>query len=534
MPSPSVAPAKRGGSAGSRRLFRRFLTRSPSCLQSSPGRSHGPAATASAGSDDRAAPGPLMSCTRSAATPRSRRPARASVTPSRRRHRAWPGRRQQPGARAPSDVHLQRSDSRSSLRRCPGLADPSSSATSRRTTLGSLCSATLRRADRRERTRRERARRRHAAAGLESSTAAADRLVARTSARPRSSAEHRAEDACCRIASRCGSNEYGCDSVLGQRGSPPFNSSHVDLVALPALRSCGRARTALISADAPAIAADASLGRRRRATAVWPPRRPVAVAGARGRTARPGRVRFPDRQYGRRRRRRSTARQRPLRALLAASRGRPPSRTRRRSSQPRPATRELVLGVADALLDLPAVGARLAALDRLELRLRRLELRAGAHVVDLRRIDRGVDERDRAVVLAPGRTRARWRTRARRRRRRDGCASSRPSASRSAARAARARRSRRSARARSASRPRPRTRRRRASPARPRTSACRCRPLLRRLRGGQSACRALDAPLDRADHVEGLLGQVVVLALDDLAGSRGSCPRASRTGPACR
>ena len=37
---------------------------------------------------------------------------------------------------------------------------------------------------------------------------------------------------------------------------------------------------------------------------------------------------------------------------------------------------ELVLGVADPLLDLPAVGGRIAALDRLELRLRLLELLA--------------------------------------------------------------------------------------------------------------------------------------------------------------
>src|SRR5258707_11986404 len=37
---------------------------------------------------------------------------------------------------------------------------------------------------------------------------------------------------------------------------------------------------------------------------------------------------------------------------------------------------ELVLGVAKTLLDLPAVGSRLAAVDRLQFRLRRFELRA--------------------------------------------------------------------------------------------------------------------------------------------------------------
>ena len=109
---------------------------------------------------------------------------------------------------------------------------------------------------------------------------------------------------------------------------------------------------------------------------------------------------------------------------------------------------ELVLGVLDPLLDLPAVGGRLAALDRLELGLRGLELGAGAGVVDLRRPRRRRRRARSRGRRAPGRTRARSRTRARRRRHRDGSASSRPSASRSAARGARARRSRRSGRAR--------------------------------------------------------------------------------------
>ena len=53
----------------------------------------------------------------------------------------------------------------------------------------------------------------------------------------------------------------------------------------------------------------------------------------------------------------------------------------------------------DPLLELPAVGGRLAALDLLQLRLRRLELLLGPRVVDLLHVDRVVDERDRAVEL---------------------------------------------------------------------------------------------------------------------------------------
>src|SRR6478752_3305350 len=60
--------------------------------------------------------------------------------------------------------------------------------------------------------------------------------------------------------------------------------------------------------------------------------------------------------------------------------------------------RELVLGVADALLDLPTVSRRLAGLDLRELLLRRLQLLLGAHLVDVVRLDGVVDERDRTIL----------------------------------------------------------------------------------------------------------------------------------------
>src|SRR5689334_20876351 len=60
--------------------------------------------------------------------------------------------------------------------------------------------------------------------------------------------------------------------------------------------------------------------------------------------------------------------------------------------------RELVLGVPEALLDLPAVGARLAAIDRFELLLGLLELRACGGLVDLVRLHSRIDERDRPVL----------------------------------------------------------------------------------------------------------------------------------------
>jgi hypothetical protein len=60
---------------------------------------------------------------------------------------------------------------------------------------------------------------------------------------------------------------------------------------------------------------------------------------------------------------------------------------------------ELVLGVLDPLLELPAIGVGLAALDEVELTLGGLELLPGACIVDLACRDRVVDECDRAVLL---------------------------------------------------------------------------------------------------------------------------------------
>src|SRR5439155_24156820 len=63
-----------------------------------------------------------------------------------------------------------------------------------------------------------------------------------------------------------------------------------------------------------------------------------------------------------------------------------------------PGDRELILGVGDPLLELPAVGRRLAAVDSLELGLGLLQLAAGAVVVDVLGADGVVDERDRLVL----------------------------------------------------------------------------------------------------------------------------------------
>jgi len=60
--------------------------------------------------------------------------------------------------------------------------------------------------------------------------------------------------------------------------------------------------------------------------------------------------------------------------------------------------RELVLGVPDALLDLPAIDGRLAPFDRLKLGLRRFQLGPRPCVVDLGRLHRVVDQGDRAVL----------------------------------------------------------------------------------------------------------------------------------------
>src|SRR4029077_20304457 len=59
----------------------------------------------------------------------------------------------------------------------------------------------------------------------------------------------------------------------------------------------------------------------------------------------------------------------------------------------------LVLGVLDALLELPAIGVGLAALDTFELALSGLQLLPRAVVVDLVGRDGIVDQRDRAVLL---------------------------------------------------------------------------------------------------------------------------------------
>jgi len=64
-----------------------------------------------------------------------------------------------------------------------------------------------------------------------------------------------------------------------------------------------------------------------------------------------------------------------------------------------PEDAELVLGVADALLELPTVGRGLAAVDSFQLGLRVLELLPGPILVDLARGDGVVDKRDRAVLL---------------------------------------------------------------------------------------------------------------------------------------
>ena len=58
---------------------------------------------------------------------------------------------------------------------------------------------------------------------------------------------------------------------------------------------------------------------------------------------------------------------------------------------------QLVLGVADSLLELPAVGVGLAALRALELGARRLELHLCPRRVNLERLDRDVDKREGPV-----------------------------------------------------------------------------------------------------------------------------------------
>src|SRR4029079_9236337 len=70
---------------------------------------------------------------------------------------------------------------------------------------------------------------------------------------------------------------------------------------------------------------------------------------------------------------------------------------RNRLCLPVPEDAELVLGVADALLELPTVGRGLAAVDSFQLGMRVLELLPGPILVDLARGDGVVDKRDRAV-----------------------------------------------------------------------------------------------------------------------------------------
>src|SRR6266540_679549 len=69
--------------------------------------------------------------------------------------------------------------------------------------------------------------------------------------------------------------------------------------------------------------------------------------------------------------------------------------------------RELVLRVPDALLELPAIGLRLAALHPLELGLGILQLALRPTGIDLACIDRVVHERERAILLDLEEARAR-------------------------------------------------------------------------------------------------------------------------------
>src|SRR5204862_200430 len=143
--------------------------------------------------------------------------------------------------------------------------------------------------------------------------------------------------------------------------------------------------------------------------------------------------------------------------------------------------------------------------------------------------------RDRA---APGRSRGRWRTPASRRRGRCRRASSPRAGSRSAARAARARRCRPQLRARPASPLRPRTPALPASRARRRTSRHAGRlglglalgdgRVLGRLLSfwalllliAREPAALFERHVDGPDHVEGLLGELIVLAVDDLLEAR--------------
>ena len=174
--------------------------------------------------------------------------------------------------------------------------------------------------------------------------------------------------------------------------------------------------------------------------------------------------------------------------------------------------RELVLGVDDALLELPAIRGRLARLDLLELGLRGLELCAGSRVVDLLHVHGVVDERERAIELdleeaRAGRelddlVRAQVDPRRAGLERRDERRVSREHAD--LARGARHDDHLRL----------PVERRAVGRDERDVELWMRlCHRALRR--DGFGRARLLDRVLDRADHVEGGLGELVVLAVDD-------------------
>src|SRR2546426_5273814 len=66
---------------------------------------------------------------------------------------------------------------------------------------------------------------------------------------------------------------------------------------------------------------------------------------------------------------------------------------------PAPCNRQLVLRMADPLLELPRIGLGLAPPDALQLGLRDLELAARARLVDVVRLDGVVHERQGAILL---------------------------------------------------------------------------------------------------------------------------------------
>src|SRR5919204_439113 len=75
-----------------------------------------------------------------------------------------------------------------------------------------------------------------------------------------------------------------------------------------------------------------------------------------------------------------------------------PRSGRRRPASTSPRRRQLILRGLDSLLDLPAIGLRLAAVEPLELRPRILELALCDRRIDLANVDGGVDEGERPVL----------------------------------------------------------------------------------------------------------------------------------------